>query len=242
MPPALVPAAIVGGTALSYGVAVLVGIPALVPFINVLPAFPFMVASLRRGHAGEAVWRMLVWAAAMAVCATLLAYFDTTSAGRLFLRGEDYRREMFAFIRTGAGREGDIAAFLPQHVAHAAAFCALAIATGATLAMPLGALLMNYMSYYVGALAAASAHPWLALAIAWVPWALVRVVCFVTLGVILAGPVLSRALGFPFRLRDHARWLRLAAAGLLLDVALKWALAGWWRGLLLHAAGWQIQG
>ena len=238
MPAALVPAVIVGGTALSYVVGFAAGVPLLVPAINVLPAFPFMVASLKRGHVGEAIWRMLVWAAAMAVCGTLLSYFDTTAAGQLFLGGEAYRGEMFEFIRTGAGREGDIRAFLPQHVAHAAAFCVLAVSTGAVLAMALGAVLMNYMSYYVGALAASSAHPWMAMPIAWVPWAVVRVSSFVMLGVVLSGPLLGRLAGFPYRLADQRRWLVLAAAGLILDVLLKWTLAPWWRGLIRNAAGW----
>src|SRR3954469_20633302 len=107
MNPAWVPAAIVGGTALSYVAAIALGIPALVPVLNVVPAFPFMIASLRRGRVGEAVWRMLIWAAALAVCATVLSYFWTAEAGRLFLRGEPYRREMFEFVRTGSGAEGD---------------------------------------------------------------------------------------------------------------------------------------
>ncbi len=238
MSPALVPAAIVGGTALSYLIGFAIGLPLLVPFLNVAPAFPFMIASLRRGRVGEAVWRMLVWAAALAVCATLLSYFDTSEAGRMFIRGEAYRREMFEFVRTGAGREGDIRQFLPQHLAHAAVFCVLAIATGAILAMPLGAMLMNYMAYYVGALAAASAHPWLAMLVAWVPWAVVRIASFVTLGVVLAGPVLARALRFPYRVADHRAWLAAAAIGLTLDILLKWLAAPPWRSLILSAAGW----
>src|SRR3954451_25185712 len=152
MNPAFVPAAIVGGTALSYVVAIAIGVPALVPVLNVVPAFPFMIASLRRGRIGEAVWRMLVWSAALAVCATILSYFWTAEAARLFLRGESYRREMFEFVRTGRGAEGEIRLFLPQHLTHAAIFCVLALATGSAAAMPLGAFLMNYMAYYVGAL------------------------------------------------------------------------------------------
>ena len=239
MPAALVPAAIVGGTALSYLVAFVVGIPLLVPVLNVLPAFPFMVAALRRGAVGEAIWRMLVWAAALGVCATLISYFDTSDSARLFLRGESYRREMFAFIQTGMGREGQIGAFLPQHLAHAAAFTALAVATGAALAMPLGALLMNYMGYYVGALAAASAHPGRAMVLAWVPWAIIRVASFVILGVVLGGPLLARVAGFEFKIRSHRKWLAVAGAGLAADILLKWLLAPWWRGLIRSAAAWQ---
>lgn len=238
MNPALVPAVIVGGTAASYLVAILIGVPALVPFLNVAPAFPFMIASLRRGRVAEAIWRMLVWSAALAVCATTMAYLDTADAGRLFLRGESYRREMFEFLLTGYGPEGDIRLFLPQHAAHAAVFCALALSTGALLAMPLGAMLMNYMAYYVGALGAASAQPWKAMALAWVPWAVIRIAGFVTLGVVLAGPVLGRLLRFEYRLRHQMRWIALAGAALLADVALKWALASSWREMIRHAAGW----
>jgi len=234
----LVPPAIVAATALSYLIAFAIGIPLLVPFLNVAAGFPFMVAALKRGRTGEAIWRMLIWAAALGVCATLISYFATTDAARMFLRGESYRAEMFEFIRTGQGREGDIRAFLPQHVLHAAAFSGLAIATGGVLAMPLGAFLMNYMSYYVGAFAIASVHPWKALVLAWVPWAVVRVMSFVTIGVVLAGPLVSRVSGFPYRLAGQRRWLVLATCGLLVDILLKWALAPWWRHLLRAAAGW----
>jgi hypothetical protein len=238
MNPAWVPAVIVGGTALSYVVAMLIGVPALVPFLNVAPAFPFMIVSLRQGRVAEAVWRMLVWAAALAVCATTISYLDTADAGRLFIRGEPYRREMFEFLLTGRGAEGDIRLFLPQHLAHAVVFCGLALATGGLLAMPLGAVLMNYMAYYAGALAASAHHPWKAMVLAWVPWAVVRIAGFVILGVVLAGPVLGRALGFEYRLRQQSRWLAAAGAALLADVALKWALAPAWREMIRSAAGW----
>lgn len=238
MNPAWVPAVIVGGTAVSYLVAMLIGIPALVPFLNVAPAFPFMIASLRRGRVAEAVWRMLVWAAALAVCATTISYLGPAEAGRLFLRGESYRREMFEFLRTGYGPEGDIRRFLPQHLAHAAVFAMLALGTGSLLAMPLGALLMNYMAYYVGALGAASTHPWKAMALAWAPWALIRIAGFVTLGVVLAGPVLGRLLGFDYRLGGQRRWIAMAGGALLTDVVLKWALAPSWREMIRSAAGW----
>ena len=234
----IAPLVIVAGTALSYLVAAAIGVPALVPILNTLPAFPFMIGSLRRGQVGEAIVRMLIWAAALGVCATAFSYSRTADAGRLFINGEAYRREMFAFLLTGAGPEGDIRQFLPMHAQHAVVFCALAIATGSVAAMPMGAALMNYMGYYVGALAASSAHPLRAIALAWVPWSLIRIASFVTLGVVLAGPQLGRLLHFPYALGDQRRWIRLACAGLALDVLLKWALAPGWRDLIRGAAGW----
>src|SRR5919198_858552 len=225
MNPALAPVAIVFGTALSYVVGALIGIPALVPVLNVLPAFPFMIDSLRHREIGAAIGRMLVWAAALGVCATTVSYVAPLETARLFIHGDAYRREMFLFVLTGHGAEGDVRQFLPQHAAHAAIFCGLALATGGALAMPLGAVLMNYMGHYVGALGSASLHPWRALVLAWVPWSLVRIASFVTLGVLLSGPVLSRVFAFEYQLSEQRRWIGLAAAGLILDVLLKWALA-----------------
>jgi hypothetical protein len=236
--PALAPVAIVFGTAISYVAGALIGIAALVPVLNVLPAFAFMVDSLRRGRVGEAIGRMLVWAAALAVCSTTASYLAPVETARLFIHGDAYRREMFLFVLTGTGAEGDIRQFLPQHAAYAAVFCGLALATGSLLAMPLGALLMNYMGHYVGALGSASTHPWRALALAWAPWSLVRIASFVMFGVVLGGPVLARVCGFEYRLGEQRRWLLLGAAGLIVDVVLKWALAPSWRLLIKSAAGW----
>lgn len=238
MQAAIVPLVIVIGTALSYAIAVPLGVPAVVPMLNTLPAFPFMVISLRRGRPGEAIARMLVWAAALGVCATALGYWRTADAGRVFVHGEGYRAEMFTYVLTGVGAEGHVRQFLPQHALHATIFCALALATGSLAAMPMGAVLMNYMGYYVGALAAAAAHPLRAVLLAWVPWALVRVASFVVLGVVLAGPLLGRLFGFPFRLGEHRRWIALGLAGLAADALMKWALAHPWRDMIRTAAGW----
>jgi predicted membrane protein len=238
MNPALAPAAIVVGTALSYVVGALIGIPVLVPILNVLPAFPLMIGSLRARRVDEAIGRMLVWAAALAICATTISYLAPAEMARLFIHGDAYRREMFLFILTGRGAEGDLRQFLPQHAAHAALFSGLALATGSALAMPLGAVLMNYMGHYVGALGSVSVHPWRALALAWVPWSLVRIASFVILGVVLGGPVLAHVFRFEYRLGEQRRWMLIAVVGLIIDVVMKWAAAPSWRLLIKSAAGW----
>jgi len=238
MNPALAPLAIVAGTAASYAVALPLGVPLLVPVLNTVTALVCMAGSLRRGRVGQAVARMLLWAATLAVCATALGYWRTAEAGRLVIHGEAYRQEMFTYLRTGAGAEGDVRQFLPQHALHAGVFSLLALGTRGIAGMPMGAALMNYMGFYAGALAAASAHPLEAALLAWVPWALVRIASFVILGVVFAVPVLGRVGGFPYRLRDQRRWIALATAGLVLDAALKWAFAHAWRDLIRAAAGW----
>jgi hypothetical protein len=225
-------------TALSYVLGWAVGIPILVPILNTAASFPFMVAALKRGQLRVAVVRMLVWALAMGVCATLIAYARPWDAGKLFLRGEAYRAEMFAWIMTGRGPESTPSIFIPQQAGHAAIFTALAFCTGGMVAMPMGAALMNYMGTYVGSLAAASAHPALTMALGWHPWALIRVASFVVLGVILSAPLLSRMFRFRVDWTASRRLAIAAASGLIADILLKILLAPSWHRLLLNVTGW----
>ncbi len=234
----MIAAALVLATSLSYALAWALGIPALVPVLNTLASFPFMVAALRAGDVRLAVARMLLWAFCLGVCATLLSYWQPWRTDTLFLRGAAYRAEMFEWVLTGRGAESDPARFIPQHVLHAGVFVICALATGGLVAMMMGAALMNYMGHYVGSLAAASAHPLVTAVLGWHPWAVVRIVSFVTLGVVLTMPVLSRVGGFRSDWRTGRTLASYAALGLLVDVVLKWLLAPAWHRLLLRVVGW----
>ncbi|HEX3701679.1 MAG TPA: hypothetical protein VHU82_00015 [Vicinamibacterales bacterium] len=225
-------------TALSYAVGWAIAIPALVPWLNTLASFPFMVAALRRGQVRLAIARMLLWALTLAVCATLLSYFAPARTDVLFLRGASYRTEMFAWVLTGQGAESTPSLFLPQQAMHTSIFVLLALGSGSVLAMPMGAVLMNYMGHYVGSLAAASARPALTMALGWHPWAIIRIASFVTLGVVLSTPLLGRLARFTIdrsALRAPLIW---ACAGLGADVVMKWLLAPAWQRLLLRVVGW----
>jgi hypothetical protein len=141
-------------------------------------------------------------------------------------------------VMTGRGAESSPSRFLPQHARDGAIFSALALASGGVLAMPMGAALMNYMGCYVGSLAAASAHPAASIVLGWHPWAVVRVVSFVVLGVLLSMPALSRLFRFRIDWRAARPLFAAAIAGLLVDIALKALLAPSWRLLLLRVEGW----
>lgn len=234
----MIASAIVVATAVSYAPGWAIGLPLLVPVFNTLAAFPFMVAALSRGDVRLAVARMLVWALALGVCATLLSYAQPWRTDALFLRAASYRVEMFQWVMTGRGAESDPARFIPQHALHVAVFAVLALVSAGVLALAMGAVLMNYMGHYVGTLAAASAHPLPALVLGWHPWAVIRIVSFVVIGVVLSVPLLSWLGGFRVDGRTARRLLGWAAVGLIADVALKWLLAPTWHRLLLRAAGW----
>ena len=230
--------AIVVATLSSYGLAWAIGMPALVAVFNTLASYPFMVAALRRGELRLAVARMLIWALTMGLTATLLSYARPAETGQLFIRASAYRAEMFTWVLTGRGTESTPSAFIPQHIGHAALFSTLTLATGGALGMPMGAVLMNYMGHYVGTLAETSAHPARAVLLAWHPWAVIRVISFVVIGVVLSAPLLSRIGKFRVDWKTGHRLLAWASAGLVLDILLKTLLAPTWQHLLLRSAGW----
>jgi hypothetical protein len=225
-------------TLFSYGIGWAAGVPVLLPVFNTLASFPFMVVALRRGDLRLAVARMLLWALTMGVAATMLSYARPAQTGALFLRGESYRTEMFAWVMTGQGAESRPSQFIPQQLGHAALFSGLALATGGVAAMPMGAVLMNYMGHYVGTLAAASRRPMLTMILGWHPWAVIRVISFVVIGVVLSAPLLSRLGKFQIDRRVARSLLVWAGAGLVADIVLKALVAPAWQRLLLRVVGW----
>jgi hypothetical protein len=229
---------LVGTTMASYAIAWLLGVPVLVPLLNTAASYPFMFLALKQGDVRLAIDRMLLWALTLGACATWLSYVRPAAAGALFLGAEAYRTEMFTWVMTGRGPESTPSRFIPQHAGHAAVFVGLTLASGGLLAMPMGAVLMNYMGHYVGALAARSAEPALTMMLAWHPWAVVRVVSFVILGVAFSLPVLARVGRFRADWRAARSFVIAATIGLFADVLLKWLLAPTWQRLLLRAVGW----
>ena len=230
--------AIVLATLLSYALGWAIGIPVLLPILNTLASFPFMVLALKRGDLRLAVARMLLWALTLGVAATLLSYARPAQTGALFLRGESYSAEMFSWVMTGQGAESTPSRFIPQQAGHAVLFSGLALVTGGAAAMPMGAVLMNYMGHYVGTLAAASRRPALTMVLAWHPWAVIRVISFVVIGVVLSAPLLSWVGTFRVDRGVARTCLVSACGGLLADIVLKTLLAPAWQRLLLRIVGW----
>ena len=223
----------VSATLVSYPLGLALGVPWLLPVLNTVPAYVALVFLLARGRRNEAVGLMLAWAAALAVGATVSFALWPSPVDGLVLNGPAYRDEMFAWIRTGVGREGDVRQFLPQHVLHLAGFVALCLATASALSITLGAVLMNYMGFYVASLARAGVPPSTVVFFGWQPWALCRVAAFCILGVVLAEPLLARLRGVRFEgWRAVRPWLAWAAAGILADWVLKATLAPLWGRVL----------
>jgi hypothetical protein len=226
---------LVSAAALSYPVGLALGQAWLLPLLNAAPAYAVMLARLRRGDRRGAVVAMLAWAAALTVFGTLAFALWPSAPDAMVINGPAYRDEMLRWIRTGEGSEGSLRLFLPQHLLHLALFVVLSLATASIASILMGAVLMNYMDFYVASLFRAGVPVWAVVALGWQPWALCRVAAFCTLGAVLAEPLLRR-LGRGFAAASGAArpYLLGAAAGILADWVLKAALAPRW-GLWLRA-------
>jgi hypothetical protein len=225
----------------------LLALTPLVPLVAALPgggwllplAAPLTVYGWfrRRVAAGDypGAWRLGVAWAALLSLGVILMVILWPEAARGILHGEPYRREMFAWIETGVGRENEPAAFIPQHLLHLGAFILLTWISGGYVGLALGAALVAYMSYFVGSYAVESGHLLAGSLAAWVPWSVLRVAAFVLVGAVFARPLLVRRI-WPFG-RQEGLLLALAASGIAGDLVIKALVAPTYGLFLRQLAG-----
>jgi hypothetical protein len=96
----------------------------------------------------------------------------------------------------------------------------------------MGSSLMNYMSFYVGALLLETKSIFSVLLLAWPPWAMVRVAGFILIAMVLSMLVFRRFRPAGVERQQIRFYAILGFSLLLLDVILKWRLAGIWQTLL----------
>jgi len=220
-------------------VALAVVLPTRLP-LAILPSlvlFPHFARAVASGRPGAAARTALVWALFLsALTIAAVCAFPERMASRV-AHGPAYRDEMFRWIETGIGREGEIRQFLPEHALHLSLLLVLSFATGGAAGLLLGALLLNYMNFYVASLVLVSARPLATLAVGWPVWSLARVVGFVLAASAVAGPFYDRFRNARRTLARDSRWLLLGLAFAGVDVVLKFALAEPWRHLLQWSLG-----
>lgn len=205
----------------------------LLPILNVIVSYPVMYSLLVQERRKRAIATMLFWALCMAViCIWAVIHYPAQAAASIF-NGVKYQQDMFHWIKTGIGAEGDLGQFVPQHLIHFIIFCVLSAISAGFLSLLMGAVLMNYMSFYVGSLISASSNTTKAILMGWHPWAIIRVVSYVMLGVILAEPLICKIVKRDYNYSEVRPYFWIAITGIALDILMKALLAPTW-GLLLR--------
>jgi hypothetical protein len=202
------------------------------PVLNGGLFYPLFFSALHEGDYAAAAKLSLAWAAftcLVQICLTL-AWPDLMA--RAVWRGIGYRYEMMNWVRTGTGPEGDIRLFLPVLLRHVALFAALSLASGGFFGLILGSAMLGYMNFYVGSLIAAAGGSWTAVLLGWPVWSVCRVAGFICAGVALGAVIVHRPDPEGRKWGNIRRCLVWALILLLLDLLLKWGLAGVYRPLL----------
>lgn len=206
----------------------------VLPLLQASVFFPIFYLLLRAGRWSTVVTASLWWAFAGAAFTEWISYAAADLAGNSVLMGETYQQEMFEWIRTGVGRESSLQEFLPQHLLHLLVFVLLTLASGGLLGLVMGAVLINYMSFYVASLLLNTQRAGWVLLLGWPPWAAIRVVAFILAATALSALFYNRFFAPTLEAKTIRQLLKWGIILLVLDVLLKWWLAPWWR-LRLHS-------
>ena len=226
--------ALIAGSAafLSTGIGFAVGNAWLLPALNALSLYPFYINLILKGRRRQAVALALLWALFLSQAVIVGTYFFPERAAQVTLKGAEYKVEMFEWVRTGEGEESSPRRFIPVHIRDLVVFSVLAVTTGGIMALFMGAVLLNYMNFYVGALVASAAHPVATAVFAWQPYAVIRVISYIILATVLT------EVFFGIVTRHRLRWAALkgyvivGVTGVILDIMVKSAAAPLWSKIL----------
>lgn len=190
---------------------------------------------------GATIGSLCLWALLLSASLVALTRAWPAAAADRIAGGPAYWTEMLPYVESGSGAESDPGQFMPRHLLHLCAFVVLAAVSAGWAGLVLGCYLLGYMSYYVAMVSLNADSPWLAVVLAWHPWAVLRVVAFIAWGVSLSRLWSARTELKPWWRRERVT-ISFAAALWLTDLALKTALAARWSGWIRRIAGISLSG
>ena len=208
------------------------------PFISAILIYPLYYVDLRKGRSFDALYHVLVWAFFSSLTLILLTVGLGEGLGVYIVHGVSYRDEMFSWIRTGVGAEGDPHLFILPKIKELALFSLLTLVSGGFLGLMLGSMLLNFMNFYVGCLflSVHEGYFWVPLFFGWQIYAVLRVIGYVNLGILLSMPLYRRLLGSRFDSGSVRRHVLLVVVCIALDFLLKGTVANAFYQPLLKKA------
>lgn len=204
----------------------------LLPIFNALLIYPIYAVHIYQGELKRAFYQMMLWTIFISLTTIILTILFPEKMAEQIYYGVSYRDKMFNWIQTGINAESDMKQFIPIYLGYFILFCILTILSGGFIGLLFGAILLNYMNFYVGELIRESGYAWQAILFSWPIWAITRVIGFILIAI-----VLSHLFYVYLYKRDINRALsrEYIIAGLsliLLDILLKSSLAVDWQKLL----------
>jgi hypothetical protein len=184
---------------------------------------PLLAAAVARDWFGRGFGLITTAFLAHNAVAIALVAADPAGMAPVLVDGAGYWEKSRAWIETGVCPEYDVSWWLP---AHAQLLVLMVLHTYLSLGLVTfwqGLHEVDLMNYYVGALAAHSKNPWLAIVLGWHPWSVCRGIGYLFLTYEVASFSLARltATSLSPPRRRAARWA-LGLGFLVLDGLIKY--------------------
>ena len=229
---------------MAFGILVTTALPIFLgqriclPVLSALVLIPMFIWALREGRPRKAIQLGLFWAVVQSAVIVIATVVLSDGASRAVVGGVEFRSEWLTWIANGAQVLRTPALALDRAVLELIAFSAAMFLTGSVAGLIGLAAAMDAFNFTAASLLTQAARPLLMLLGAWPIWVIVRLVSYLTVGAVLAEPMVHLNLRVEFLLDWWRRRKRLLAIGLglfALSVLLQLLLAPLYRSLL-HAA------
>ena len=201
--------------------------PILLPLIPTIALYPAYYLLVSKNRLKEAVVLVVAWALLLTFLMAGFTVMYGEGIAPLVIKGESYKEEMFHWIKTGEGPEGDPRLFIVPKIREIIVFSVAAFVTAGFVALLMGAILLNYMNYYVGSLilhALPGAELQVAL-LSWPIYAILRVPGYVCLGVALSRLAINLIREWRLKFGEVRKLLYVALVLIVLDFILKGTVA-----------------
>ena len=231
---------------MAFGILVTTALPIFLgqriclPVLSALVLIPMFIWALREGRPRKAIQLGLFWAVIQSAVIVIATVVSSDSASRAIVGGVEFRSEWFTWIANGAQVLRTPALALDRAVLELIAYSAAMFLTGSVAGLIGLAAAMDAFNFTAATLLTQAARPLLMLLAAWPIWVIVRLVSFLTVGAVLAEPMVHLNLRIGFLLDWWRRRKRLLAIGLgifVLSLLLQVLLTPLYRSLLQAAIG-----
>ena len=229
---------------MAFGILVTTALPIFLgqriclPVLSALVLIPMFIWALREGRPRKAIQLGLFWAVVQSAVIVIATVVLSDSASQAVVGGVEFRSEWLTWIANGAQVLRTPALALDRAVLELIAYSAAMFLTGSVAGLIGLAAAMDAFNFTAASLLTQAARPLLMLLGVWPIWVIVRLVSYLTVGAVLAEPMVHLNLRVEFLLDWWRRRKRLLAIGLglfALSVLLQLLLAPLYRSLL-HAA------
>ncbi len=234
---------------MGFGILVTTALPIFLgqriclPVLSALVLIPMFIWALREGRPRKAIQLGLFWAVVQSAVFVIATVLLSDSASQAVVGGVEFRSEWLSWIANGTQVLRTPALALDRTVLELIVYSAAMFLTGSVAGLIGLAAAMDAFNFTAASLLTQAARPLLMLLGAWPIWVIVRLVSYLTVGAVLAEPMVHLNLRVEFLLDWWRRRKRLLAIGLglfVLSVLLQVLLTPLYRSLLQAALGSEI--